>query len=852
MQPVILFRLFFILCFLQPLLLHAKDNVSISPAEDWVIPYPISDPDPVFQTNKNSLNYLLVDYQTRITENGVEHFYHFVFQVNDLKAVQENSTLFIGFNPEYEELILHSITNIRNRTKIEKLRADRIQLLNSEQELEYQIFNGTKMASIILEDIRVGDKIEYSFTLKGNNPVFNHLYFGKYMTQWSVPVHAFKLRFLHPENRKINIRYHGERLSPQIFHNNQFKEYRWEASKLKPISNEGDLPSNYSLYPWIQFSEADSWNDIIEWAMPLYQSTPDANSELQEIIHRISSTYNTKDLQLLAVLQFVQEKIRYLGIEIGTSSYQPNPPSLVLKRRFGDCKDKTLLMVALLQELRIEAYPALVNTKLRDSISKWLPSATAFNHVIVHAKLNGKTYWLDPTRWPQKGTLNHLYQPDYGKALLIKTETKHLIPMPKARVAKKVVTDKWEFNEQENSALYQIDTEYTGHLADDMRQNLKSNPQEETEKSYVNYFAKIYPDIIVHRPFKISDDTEKNVLNVEEFYKVLNVWQKDKDKQNLEANFYPADFYEYVRKPTTLHRKLPYALRHPVHIEQKTRIHIGKDWNIPPSKIQLSNRAFNFVKSSTYANGVLNLEYRYHSTSSSITAEDMPIYLTDREAMDNSLGYRLLKYGQKGTINNQSGQINWTLMVLFSVACIFFLIAATRIYKYDSNLPKAPLNETDENLNGIRSWLILAALGLIATPILVIKLLYTEILPLLFVTQWDLLTGVGSELYHPGWAPLIITETLANLGLLFFSSVILLLFFQKRRSAPGLYIKYQAITIAAVLLDYFVLTHFEPTASQMNSSDLADTIRSVVFSIIWIAYFKTSKRVKATFTKAKA
>src|SRR5208282_5268181 len=68
-----------------------------------------------------------------------------------------------------------------------------------------------------------------------------------------------------------------------------------------------------------------------------------------------------REQQILTVLQFVQDEVRYFAIEIGASSEKPADPSAVFSRRFGDCKDKSLLFVTILRALGIEAYPVLVN-----------------------------------------------------------------------------------------------------------------------------------------------------------------------------------------------------------------------------------------------------------------------------------------------------------------------------------------------------------------------------------------------------------------------------------------------------------------------------------------------------------
>src|SRR5690606_12491954 len=126
-------------------------------------------------------------------------------------------------------------------------------------------------------------------------------------------------------------------------------------------------------------------------------SIPDElETSIESEIKRIASTETSDEGRLLAALRFVQGEIRYLGVEVGPGSHAPSPPDQVLARRLGDCKDKTLLTVTLLDRLGIEAHPPLVATGLRRAIAQRLPSPGAFDHVIVLAKLDGQFIWLDP------------------------------------------------------------------------------------------------------------------------------------------------------------------------------------------------------------------------------------------------------------------------------------------------------------------------------------------------------------------------------------------------------------------------------------------------------------------------
>jgi transglutaminase-like putative cysteine protease len=724
--------------------------------------------------------------------------------------------------------------------------------LDRETELEYQIFNGTKSASIILEDIRVGDIIEYSYSIKGINPVFQKSYYGRNTVQWSVPVQEYKLRLLHPQSRPINIKYHKTDLTPEVFRKNQQVEYRWISKNPPVISGERQLPAAYTLYPWIQFSEANTWQDIVQWALPLYQLDVKPGPKLQVIIEKISKSHPSQEQRVTAILQFVQEQIRYLGIEIGSGSYVPNPANLVLQRRFGDCKDKTMLMITMLKAFGIEAYPALVNTDLHNGISEWQPAATAFDHVMVYAKLNNKAYWLDPTRQPQKGNLDRIYQPDYGLALLVKADSISLSQMPPAKIYKKIIVDDWTFNETDSSATYKITTLYRGNSADYIRHKLASKPLKETQETYLNYFAKIYPSIVLTQPFNIIDDTEKNELQVEEVYSIPNIWEEGKDQQGkLGADFYPVDLFDYSKKPKILHRKQPLALEHPIYIEQKTRIHLGDGWDLEDTQVKLQNTGFYFEKNIKYTAGVLQLDYQYRSKSRAIKLGDFKQYLTDLETMDDELGYSLWKYGAEFNVESDTEETNWTLVILFILAGSIFLMLSIWVYRHDSNKPVLSEQETKSEHAGIRGWLLFPALAVIINPLQIMNSLYSDILPSLSLPIWNQLTQTGSEMYHSAWAPILILETLVNLGLLFFAFAIIILFFQKRRTLPKFYISFLALSLVFVLIDHLTLMNFKPVADQLTSADTRDTTRVVISSLIWISYFMISKRVKATFVEPK-
>ena len=78
-------------------------------------------------------------------------------------------------------------------------------------------------------------------------------------------------------------------------------------------------------------------------------------------------------------------------------NYVPQSPDRTWSAGYGDCKAKTLLLLAMLHELGVEAEPVLANIGQGDLVATRLPAPAAFNHIFVHTKIGGDDLWLDGT-----------------------------------------------------------------------------------------------------------------------------------------------------------------------------------------------------------------------------------------------------------------------------------------------------------------------------------------------------------------------------------------------------------------------------------------------------------------------
>ncbi len=116
-----------------------------------------------------------------------------------------------------------------------------------------------------------------------------------------------------------------------------------------------------------------------------------------------------------SILQLVQGKVRYLAHAEAEGGYIPQNADDTWRLRYGDCKAKTVLLLALLHQLGLNAEPVLVNTAGGDALASHLP-ALLFDHVIVRLTLSGRDYWLDGAREGDRD-LDALLVPGYGWVL---------------------------------------------------------------------------------------------------------------------------------------------------------------------------------------------------------------------------------------------------------------------------------------------------------------------------------------------------------------------------------------------------------------------------------------------------
>jgi hypothetical protein len=621
----------------------AADNLAAQPPSKWVVPLKFDKPKAEDAVDPSQdYRWLLTDRQ--INAQNDEEFVHQARQTLNAAGVQYGSHIAINYDPSCETLTFHWARLWRGTNKLDRLDLSKLHVSQAGLDTDELLFSSQKTALLMLDDVRIGDIIDYAYTIEGTNPALAGKFSDSIQLQYRLPVDREVTRLIWPSSRKLYIKNHLTDIQPKMARMSNAVEYTWDARHEAGLRLELPTPIWYDPYPWVQLSEFKTWSDVNLWALKLFTTTNTPSPELAAKIKEWKQLATPAD-RVLAALKFVQEEVRYLAMEGGSSGFEPAQPSVVFARRFGDCKDKSLLLVTILRALKIEAFPVLVNDHRRQELAELQPSATVFNHAIVQVNLDGQSFWLDTTPTYERGALTLRSWPAYGWGLKVDKSVTGLTPIPPCPVqARTTVTEYLNVGGLNDLSTVKIVTVAEGPDADRLREHFATTPREDIERDNLNAYGKLYPFMSRTEPMTYNDDEQQNRIETTEFYAIERMWNKQPDDQFYRCRFYCLNVDEALVKPAVSFRTMPLGVAFPVHQIFHAIISVPTSWPIPPGNTTIDNPAFYFQRLVNVSGGHLLRDYEYRAWADAVAPEAVPTYVRDLDSATEALGFSVIGF----------------------------------------------------------------------------------------------------------------------------------------------------------------------------------------------------------------
>jgi len=279
---------------------------------------------------------------------------------------------------------------------------------------DYLFYTDEKNVKFTLPALEKNCIIEYGYTIKEKNPYMDNLWDiqddnPKLQSTYKITFPKTFLKNGNPPSPADGLRYYAYNCSldkPAVQSSNGSGKdtagtisYTWVQKNIPAFEPESKMPPYSQYIKYVEFAPQswNGWNDFSKWYyFKFYKPRLNITDSVRQKALEITRDCKDETEKIRSLYNFVQT-FRYVAIMLGKAGITPAEPQTVLEHKYGDCKDKATLLVALLKSVGINAKPVLVLTADDGRINENFPSMK-FNHVIAKAiTKDGKDYWMDAT-----------------------------------------------------------------------------------------------------------------------------------------------------------------------------------------------------------------------------------------------------------------------------------------------------------------------------------------------------------------------------------------------------------------------------------------------------------------------
>lgn len=664
------------LIFCAPVFADGADAVQFTPTPAWVDDYALDGITP--PAAAGGLSYLLVDDQVSLRGDQPADYRRLVYDIVDRSGLEEGGRLSIGFQPDFHTVEIHALTVHRDGRAEDRRGQARIEILRTEDRLEDGILDGWRNAEVLIPDVKLGDRVELAYTVTGDNPVFAGRYHTRYAATYSQALGARRVRVLEgrdPVASTVD--------GPVDFEVDDARDaggrvLTFLATDVPGIIGEDAAPGWFDGYGEIAIANTANWSDVAAWSTRLFARSPTAQAALRERAAALGLAGRTPEDAFVAALAHVQSEIRYVSLSIGESSHAPASPELTLERGYGDCKDKSSLLVGLLAEAGIEAQPVLVDTEQGPRLPESLAGTGAFDHAIVRARINGQWVYADPTRWTEHGPLAAREPIRFAWGLPVAEGVAALeaIPVPTPG------DDEYTVDVEQRMGIVEVDggeqigievtTTYALGEADAMRARFSADGAESVGRGYLDYMRGMYRDLVAERDPTLDDDRALNLVRVSEHYRTPMLVSDDARDTSRTIDLMLFQIDDWLPDEDAPSRDWPLALGGP----ESGRHHIAfthpKGWTIEPEREVVENRWFRFERTVELVDDRLEVTGTWRRHADHIPPEAYADVRDDLQQVRNLMGYGLVFGGPTAARVMSAQDLPWLL-----VAVVLLVVALT-------------------------------------------------------------------------------------------------------------------------------------------------------------------------------
>jgi tetratricopeptide (TPR) repeat protein len=269
--------------------------------------------------------------------------------------------------------------------------------------LNFPLYSNARVLIISFPELGEGAVIEYKFRIVRNELLAGKEFVSHYPVKSSEPIlHAdFSLRLSPGKEARIkllNEKFNdfGARLAPSVERDKDAIVYKWSFRSVPQIIPEPQMPPSPEINPSILISSFSSWREIYDWWDSLSRDKIASDGPVRRKVKELLYKCRSEEEKARAIYNYCAGQIRYVAVEYGRAGYEPHNAGDIFRNKYGDCKDQAVLLVTMLREAGLKAWPVLIPTQDTYNLNPDFP-AVIFDHCIAAVELSSGLVFMDPT-----------------------------------------------------------------------------------------------------------------------------------------------------------------------------------------------------------------------------------------------------------------------------------------------------------------------------------------------------------------------------------------------------------------------------------------------------------------------
>jgi hypothetical protein len=274
------------------------------------------------------------------------------------------------------------------------------------------------LTMVFLPDTHAGCVIEIAYRtrhlLDASVPDFSE----ELPVQQDIPAIQTEVQLQVPPKMNLHFKLRNSDLKPEETLVDGMRVLSWKMANLPAFEPLPYDPPARDFMVALDISSLDSWDALVTWYRRLARGSDAQDATVKAKAEELAAGATERLDKIRKAYEFVSA-LRYVAIEFGINGIRPRTPAVVLQNRYGDCKDKANLLIALLADMGIEGRLSLLN---RGSSTDVTFPSWQFNHAIAYVPKapdagQPDDLWLDTT--DSTAPFPTLSPGDVGRAALV-------------------------------------------------------------------------------------------------------------------------------------------------------------------------------------------------------------------------------------------------------------------------------------------------------------------------------------------------------------------------------------------------------------------------------------------------